>query len=78
MLISALVFGGDGETNPYYLAGIGISCLIGGGGYWLHVRGESSRLSRELRSIERFFARRGFYIYPDGSTRKNHDGEAAQ
>lgn len=59
MFVSGLVFGGDGETNPMFLAGVGVCTFIGGGGYWLYIRDEERRLGEEMRSIERHFARVG-------------------
>lgn len=66
MFVSATVFGGDGETNPMFLAGVGVCAFVGGGAYWLHVRSEEKRLYSEMLSIERHFQAKGKVIHRNG------------
>lgn len=63
LFLSGIFFGGgEGETNPMFLAGIGLCMFLGGGVYWLHCKETDKRLSQELRSIERHFVAKNMRI----------------
>lgn len=69
LMLSGLVWGGDGQSNPQFMAGIGVCCLIGGGGYWLHGKSESKRLWREIDAIQERFRLKGKRVDSDGTVR---------
>lgn len=67
LLASSFAFGSDSVLQP----GIGLSCLIGGGGYWLHIRSEQKRIRSEMERIRKSFESRGYQLQYGGSYRRS-------
>lgn len=67
LLASSFAFGNESVLQP----GIGLSCFIGGGGYWLHIRSEQKRIHSEMERIRKSFESRGYQLLYGGSYRRS-------
>ena len=69
-IVSALFFGGGEEGDPLFIFGVGLCCLVGGGGLWFYGRQSEKRRWQEMKSIVHRFRSRGLGIQLNGQVHR--------
>ena len=69
-IVTALFFGGGEEGDPLFILGVGLCCLIGGGGLWFHRRQAEKRRWKEIKSIIHSFRSRGLGVQLNGQVHR--------